>query len=102
MSKHEVAQRIAKTKAVIDIQPPNQAGLTMRTIEMLGAGRKLLTTNKFVADYDFFDKQNIEIFEREKPVVDFSFLKNSYSPVDNNIYQKYSLSLGCISFFLEF
>lgn len=91
LSKQEVVQHIARAKAVIDIQHPNQTGLTMRTIEALGAGRKLLTTNKFVADYDFFDKQNIEIFDREKPIVDFSFLGKGYNPIDNNTYQKYAL-----------
>ena len=42
--KSEVLDLVKKSRIIIDIQHPRQVGLTMRTIEILGARRKLITT----------------------------------------------------------
>ena len=54
----EIIELYKKSKAVLDINHPFQTGLTMRTFEALGAGRKLITTNAQVMDYPFFDLQH--------------------------------------------
>ena len=82
---------ISDSKIVIDIHHPKQTGLTMRTIETLGARRKLITTNNYVKKYDFYDERNILVIDREKPMLDIDFLKMPYVPLDEYIYQKYSL-----------
>lgn len=56
-----------KSRAVIDIQHPRQMGLTMRCIETMGAKRKLITTNGHIAEYDFYDPNNILIVDRRIP-----------------------------------
>ena len=82
---------ISDSQIVIDIHHPKQTGLTMRTIETLGARRKLITTNHYVKKYDFYDERNILVINREKPMLDIDFLKMPYAPLDEYIYQKYSL-----------
>ena len=82
---------ISKSKAVLDIHHPKQSGLTMRTLEILGSRRKLITTNAEVAKYDFYNPQNILIIDRESPKIPIEFLNSPYVSIDENIYRKYSL-----------
>ncbi|MCD1124791.1 hypothetical protein LPW36_01870 [Jinshanibacter sp. LJY008] len=83
---------ISKSEFVIDISHPSQSGLTMRTIEMLGAEKKLITTNTNVSSYDFYDKQNICIVDPNNIFIDEDFIRLPYKPIDEEIYLKYSLS----------
>ena len=92
LSKLDVLNVIGKSKSIIDIQHPLQPGLTMRTIEIIGAKKKLFTTNKDVENYDFYNRNNIFIINRNEPKLDFSFLKKDYEDIDETIYEKYSLS----------
>lgn len=87
----EVNKIFNQSAAIIDIQHPNQSGLTMRTIETLGKRKKLITTNKDIVNYDFFDPSNICVIERDNPVVSEEFISNPYKPVDDQVYKKYSL-----------
>jgi len=86
----KVTECFRESKAIIDIQHPGQTGLTMRCIEALGAKKKLITTNRSIIDYDFYDKDNICVIERdEHPNIDF--LKTNYKNVSDDIYYKYSI-----------
>ncbi|WP_458128150.1 hypothetical protein [Pseudomonas sp. Z2-11] len=76
---------------ILDIEHPKQTGLTMRTLETLGARKKLITTNQDVIHYDFFDIRNICVIDRLDPQIPLSFLTEPYSPVPTPIYQRYKL-----------
>lgn len=91
LKKEDVLQIVKKSKVIIDIHHPLQNGLTMRTIEILGSKRKLLTTNQDIVNYDFFNENNISIFNRNIPKINFDFLIENYENIDSNIYYKYSL-----------
>ena len=91
LSSEEVMEVVASSKAVLDIQHPKQTGLTMRTIEMLGVKRKLITTNPAVKEYDFYNPQNILVIDRANPIVNKEFLESLYSPINEKLYYKYSL-----------
>src|SRR5690606_2553149 len=45
LSLGEIIEYYKRTKVVLDINHPNQKGLTLRTFEAIGAQRKLITTN---------------------------------------------------------
>jgi hypothetical protein len=75
LSKRETVQAMAKTRIVIDAEHPVQLGLTMRTIETLGAGRKLLTTNADVVNYDFYHPNNILVVNRNRIEIPESFIE---------------------------
>jgi len=92
LSPNEIKEIILSSKAVLDIQHPNQNGLTMRTIEMLGMKKKLITTNKSIKLYDFFDENNIFLLDRNNPIINPEFIKNKYKMLDKSIYQRYSLN----------
>lgn len=91
ISAVDLAQKIKESGAVLDVQHPHQTGLTMRTLEMLGASKKIVTTNKHIVEYDFFNPQNIAIIDRENPKIDASFFKSEFVEVDNNIRERYSI-----------
>lgn len=91
MPKDEVLELVKNSRIIIDIQHPRQVGLTMRTIEVLGARRKLITTNASIKDYDFYLDDNILVIDRENPVISQEFCSKDYKLLDENIYYKYSL-----------
>lgn len=92
LNKADVINIIKKSKIIIDIQHPLQTGLTMRTIEMLGANKKILTTNKDIINYDFFIMDNIFVFDRNKIEINAEFFDKKYFKIEEGLYKKYSLS----------
>jgi hypothetical protein len=92
LSKKEVLSVIEDSLCIIDINHPKQSGLTIRTIEMLGAKRKLITTNNDIVNYDFYNAENILLINRDNPILNDSFLLKPYKEIDKDIYDRYSLS----------
>ncbi len=86
-----IAEIVEQSKTVLDIQHPKQTGLTMRTIEMIGMNKKLITTNASIVDYDFYNPNNIMVIDRNNVVIDSEFFEIQYEPLDKEIYEKYSL-----------
>lgn len=88
----EITQIFKKSKCVLDINHPDQVGLTMRTFECLGSRKKLITTNQNILEYDFYDKNNILIIDRNNGQVDQTFFDLPYRVSDKQIYNKYSIT----------
>lgn len=80
------------SRAVVDIEHPNQRGATMRTFETLGSHRKMVTTNASLRSYDFYDPRNILIIDRHAPLLKTEFLETPYTPISETIRGKYTLS----------
>lgn len=91
LSLEQLIDLVGCSRIIIDAQHPKQTGLTMRSIEALGANRKLITTNKDIQNYDFYDPNNILIVDRKDPKVTVDFLNAEYIEVNENVYKKYSL-----------
>lgn len=81
----------SESRCVIDVEHPSQHGLTMRSIEIIGLKRKLITTNPDIINYDFYNPNNILIINRQNPVVDFDFFDKPYVYLPEEIYERYSL-----------
>ncbi len=92
MPTTEVGKLMEGTMAMLDIHHPSQSGLTMRTIETLGSRRKLITTNADIAEYDFYNPDNILIIDREQPALSKEFFESDYQELDRDIYNKYTIS----------
>lgn len=91
ISKEEILEILLSSRIILDIQHPNQIGLTMRTIEMIGLKKKIITTNGNIKEYDFYNPNNILIIDRENVEIDYSFFQKEYIELDEKIYEKYSL-----------
>lgn len=92
MKLSEVVDRIAESRAVIDVNRPDQLGLTMRTIEAVGAQRKLITTNSDVVNYDLYNPGGVLLVDRHNPVIDDALLYRDELPFDSTLREKYSVS----------
>ena len=67
-----------RAKCIIDINHPNQTGLTMRTIETLGSGKKLITTNHHVKNESFYNEKMIHVIDRTNIQIPTEFLLENY------------------------
>lgn len=92
LSSKTISKIVDESNVIIDIQHPKQTGLTMRTIEILGLRKKLITTNKDIQNYDFYNSNNIMIVDRENFVIDKNFFDKKFINLDEEIYNKYSLN----------
>jgi len=91
LSSTETREMLGNIGSVIDIHHAKQAGLTMRTIEMIGAKKKLITTNEKIKGYDFYSENNIYVLNREQPFIDRTFFQKPWEELDEKIYDRYSL-----------
>lgn len=87
----EISDIIDNSKIILDIQHPNQTGLTIRTIEMIGMNKKLITTNAEIKHYDFYHPNNILVIDRNNIRIPIEFLEAKYEKLDVDIYRKYSI-----------
>ena len=99
MSKELLLQLYAGSRIIIDVQHPKQTGLTMRCIETLGAKRKLITTNYYITEYDFYNPDNILVVDRNLPYVPEKFLNEPYRDTPKEIYDSYSIKNWLSSIF---
>lgn len=78
-------------KIVIDYTHPLQTGYTMRTIESLGHKCKLITNNKNICEADFYNPDNIMVYDDTNAEIPLQFLTTPYKYCDAGIYERYSL-----------
>lgn len=83
---------LKNSKVVLDLSFSNQSGLTIRASEALGTKTKLITTNKYIKNYDFYNKENIFFIDKIQDIelIPKSFFINEYVDVDNEVKQKYT------------
>lgn len=94
LPEKEYIAHLQKSTTVFDMNHNKQSGLTIRTIETLGAKKKLITTNQNVKKYDFYNNKNILVLEDLENIDSeriLDFLNEDYEPISDDIYQKYSL-----------
>lgn len=92
LSLSQMVELYEQSEIIIDVQHPKQTGLTMRTFEALGARRKLITTNKDIVNYDFYNPRNILVVDRNKIEIPESFVEESFEDLPDELYKKYSLT----------
>ena len=88
ISYKKVQEIYASSKAVIDLPNQIQTGLTMRIIEVLADGMKLITSNPNIKDEDFYNENNIQIIDLNNIIIDKTFISKTVPPIDMT---KYSL-----------
>ncbi len=86
----EIMQIFKDSKCILDAPQEGQNGLTIRTMECLGAKKKLITKNKDIINYDFYCPENILVFDENVNTNDV-FFQSEYKEIPEEIYRKYSL-----------
>lgn len=83
---------LSKTKAIIDIIPDGQSGLTVRSMESIFHKKKLITTDLGIVNQDFYNKENIFIIGKDDQSNFKSFLNSPYIPISTSIVNRYNLN----------
>ncbi len=91
MPANDIVKIVSQSKAVLDIQHPSQSGLTMRTLEMIGMKKKIITTNQDISHYDIYNSQNIAIIDRKKVHINSAFFDSDNVELPKEIYEEYSI-----------
>ena len=91
LSADEVADVYAHAKCIIDSPQQGQSGLTMRTLETVGARRKLITANHDAANYDFHANGDVMVWNGEQSLDDDFFAK-PFAPLADDVYASYSIT----------
>lgn len=86
---HNVLSIMEKSSIVLDISHVTQSGLTMRTIEAIGCGSKLLTNNYMIRKEKFYDENMISLYD----INDFSLDINSILKRKVSHYEKKDYSI---------
>lgn len=90
LQANEMMDIFENSRCILDAPQAGQSGLTIRTLECLGAKRKLITTNKDIKKYDFYNENNIFVFT-DTIDVNSKFFNSPFVDIDESIYMKYSL-----------
>lgn len=91
MPRLDAEKKMEQTRCAIDVNHPGQNGLTMRTIEIFGLQRKLVTTNKDITKYDFYNPVNQILIDKENLQIDMELIRKPYEFANRMLYEKYSV-----------
>lgn len=89
----EVLEKVAESKAILEINKEAQFGLTLRPYEALFYGKKLVTTNRNIHRYNFYHPQNIMVVDDETAGEAIrEFIGLPFVPYDGKFTDQYSVS----------
>lgn len=88
---HQMLELLNHYEIVLDIAKPHQHGLSFRIFEALGMNKKMITNNRSVMEYDFYNPNNILVIDFDNLVIPKSFFETPFQPVDEKIKQQYHL-----------
>lgn len=90
---------ISSSKAILDMINENVTGLTLRVMEAIFFGKKLISNNKDLINYDFYDSSRIFILDYDKLDKLDKFLKTDYKKMSDEILSKYDFEEWIKRFF---
>lgn len=89
-SMKEIAHIVSRAVAIFDINDINQKGLTNRTLETLISGKKLITTNESIKEYDLYNENNVFVVKRKNISFPYSFLTTECVKLPKTTVEKYT------------
>lgn len=92
LSQNQVQEKIEDAEIILDVLREKQTGLSFRIFDALALDKKIITTNKTILEYDFYNPNNILIIDKTKIDIPESFLNSEYEAIPENIYKKYTLN----------
>lgn len=78
------------SKAVLDIVQDGQIGLTIRTMETICFEKKLITNNKDIVNYDFYDSNNIFVIGVDRLDKLGTFINTPFKKISEEIIREYN------------
>lgn len=90
---------VLESNCVLDLVQENQGGITWRPLEAMFYKKKLVTSFKKIANYDFYCQENVFILGIDDLNKLYEFIQAPYRSIDKNIIRKYTAD-GWIENFL--
>jgi hypothetical protein len=91
LSHTQILDLFSTTNTIIDFPSSFQTGLTIRTFETLGAGKKLITTNKNIINEPFYNPEYINVIDIDNFALDIDFIKNKPATSIDDKIKNYSI-----------
>lgn len=91
LSYRKLMELNRRTAVVLDLPHAAQSGLTMRAIEAVGLGKKLITTASDVVHYDFFSIDNVQLLRSDDLRLDAGFISKPSAHYPEAVRHRYSL-----------
>lgn len=101
LSIDEIIKYYENSSIILDINHPKQRGLTMRTFEALGAGKKIITTNNEIKKYSFYNSNNIFVIDRENIELEKAFFESNFNPINEDMLSEMSIIGWLKSVFIQ-
>ena len=81
------------TRVILDLSYGEQIGLTLRCLNAIESNTKILTNNKDIINYDFYNEKNIKIIENIEEIeqIDPKFFEEEPEKIPENIKYRYSI-----------
>ena len=80
---------ISKSRCILDYNDEGQTGLTLRPMEALFFKKKLITNNKDIINYDFYNPNNIFVLGLDNIDDIKEFIEKEYEEIDEKIIDYY-------------
>lgn len=90
ISYEDNLRRTISSEILIDVHINEHKGLSFRIFEALGYDKKIITTNSIVKLYDFYDENNIFVWEDDNMGNLECFLSTPYNNIAKEIKEKYA------------
>ncbi|MGS0747757.1 glycosyltransferase family protein [Halpernia sp. GG3] len=91
INQKNIPQFYMKGNVLLDLVRENQSGLSFRIFEAMALGKKIISDNQSLRNYDFYKPENILILNKDLSNLNSMFFETLYEPLSDEIYKKYSL-----------
>jgi len=91
LPRKETIRIMNDSNVLLDISQPKQEGLSFRFFEAMKLEKKMITTNKAIITYDFYDPNNIYVWKNEDNIPSRDFFIKPFTPIPPFIAKNYSL-----------
>lgn len=89
MSYEDVIKNIYGYNCILELNIKGQEGFTLRTLEALFYKKKLITNNKNIKNFSFYNKNDFYILGNEDRSLK-EFMNTDYEKIDNTFLKKYT------------
>lgn len=96
ISYDDYLNMISKSKCIVEYTDDNN--LTLRTVESIFFKKKLITNNKDIVNYDFYNKNNVFIIGLDNIKKLGEFVNSEYEKNQNHIMENYNFENWCGNF----
>ncbi|TYB80251.1 hypothetical protein ES677_02640 [Bizionia gelidisalsuginis] len=91
ISQEHLIEEYKKAKVIVDFVRENQTGLSFRFFEALALKKKVITNNKNVLNYSFYNPNNIFVMDESNTLPSKDFFAKNYEELKQQTYNKYTI-----------